>query len=94
MPTSLTREVETDVLIIGAGPAGLFAANALARAGVKVKIIDQKYGSVLIMLGSRTYSVAPRAVRISSGQADGIQSRTVEVLQVYPYTYSGLLEQT
>jgi phenol 2-monooxygenase len=31
-----------DVLIIGAGPAGLMAANALVRVGVKVRIIDQR----------------------------------------------------
>jgi NADPH-dependent glutamate synthase beta subunit-like oxidoreductase len=42
MPTSTTRESDVDVLIIGAGPAGLMAANALARNGVKVRIIDQR----------------------------------------------------
>ncbi len=33
---------KTDVLIIGAGPVGLFMANELARHGLSVKIIDQK----------------------------------------------------
>lgn len=33
-----------DVLIIGAGPAGLMSAIALAQAGVNVKIVDQRYG--------------------------------------------------
>ena len=42
MPTSTIRESDVDVLIIGAGPAGLMAANALARNGVKVRIIDQR----------------------------------------------------
>lgn len=32
-----------DVLIIGAGPAGLMAANALNNAGVKVRIVDKRY---------------------------------------------------
>lgn len=32
-----------DVLIVGAGPAGLMAATALAKGGVNVKIVDQKY---------------------------------------------------
>ena len=32
-----------DVLIIGAGPAGLMAANALAKAGVHVRIVDQRF---------------------------------------------------
>ena len=34
---------QVDVLIVGAGPAGLMACNALARAGINVRIIDQKY---------------------------------------------------
>ena len=32
----------TDVLIIGAGPAGLMAANALVHAGITVCIVDKK----------------------------------------------------
>jgi sarcosine oxidase subunit alpha len=31
----------TDVLIVGAGPAGLTAANVCARYGLKVKVIDE-----------------------------------------------------
>ncbi|KAG9313143.1 putative monooxygenase [Chiua virens] len=54
-----------DVLIIGAGPAGLMCANALANAGVNVKIIDKL------------------ATRVTVGQADGIQPRTIEVFQNY-----------
>lgn len=40
-------------------------ANALAAAGVHVKIVDQ------------------RPLKVSTGQADGIQPRTIEVLQSY-----------
>ncbi|KAH7890912.1 FAD binding domain-containing protein [Phlebopus sp. FC_14] len=58
-------ESRVDVLIIGAGPAGLMCGNALATAGVDVRIIDQ------------------RPVKVSAGQADGIQPRTIEVLQSY-----------
>ncbi|KAH9945759.1 hypothetical protein B0H21DRAFT_822837 [Amylocystis lapponica] len=65
MPISLTKESDVDVLIIGAGPAGLMCANALGRAGVNVRIIDQ------------------RSIQVAAGQADGIQSRTIEVLQSY-----------
>ncbi|EIW83427.1 hypothetical protein CONPUDRAFT_164379 [Coniophora puteana RWD-64-598 SS2] len=54
-----------DVLIIGAGPAGLMCATALASAGVSVKIVDK------------------RPTRVLTGQADGIQPRTTEVLQSY-----------
>ncbi|KAG9313141.1 putative monooxygenase [Chiua virens] len=54
-----------DVLVIGAGPAGVMCANALAVAGVNVKIIDK------------------RPIKVAAGQADGIQPRTIEVLQSY-----------
>lgn len=56
---------KVDVLIIGAGPAGLMAANALSSFGVSVRVIDQRPNSVIV------------------GQADGIQPRTIEVLQSY-----------
>ena len=56
---------KVEVLIVGAGPAGLMAANALSNFGINVRIIDQRPRSVL------------------AGQADGIQPRTIEVLQNY-----------
>ncbi|KAI0628052.1 FAD binding domain-containing protein [Trametes polyzona] len=40
-------ESKVDVLIIGAGPAGLMCANALAHAKVPVKIIDKRPGDIL-----------------------------------------------
>ncbi|PFH50293.1 hypothetical protein AMATHDRAFT_75697 [Amanita thiersii Skay4041] len=65
MPTSLIKETDVDVLVIGAGPAGVMAGNALVKAGINVRIIDQ------------------RPVKVMAGQADGIQPRTLEVLQSY-----------
>src|SRR5579871_2711325 len=38
---------ETEVLIVGAGPVGMFLAVLLARAGVKVEIIDAASGPAL-----------------------------------------------
>jgi 2-polyprenyl-6-methoxyphenol hydroxylase-like FAD-dependent oxidoreductase len=38
--------VRTDVLIIGAGPAGLMLAALLAEHGVDVQILDSKSGPV------------------------------------------------
>ena len=43
LPISPLKSSQTDVLIIGAGPAGLMACNALTRAGIDVRIIDQRY---------------------------------------------------
>ena len=36
------KENLVDVLIIGAGPAGVMCANALAHAGVSVRIVDKR----------------------------------------------------
>jgi phenol 2-monooxygenase len=38
----MVKESRVDVLIIGAGPSGLMCANALAGAGVNVRIIDNR----------------------------------------------------
>ena len=36
--------MDTDVLVVGAGPTGLMLANQLARRGVRVRIIDRHAG--------------------------------------------------
>lgn len=36
------KESKVDVLVVGAGPAGLMACNALLKAGVSVRIIDRR----------------------------------------------------
>ncbi len=40
--SSQTRVEEADVLIVGAGPAGLLAALALGKYGVKTAIVDRR----------------------------------------------------
>ncbi|KAL5492636.1 hypothetical protein ACEPAI_4083 [Sanghuangporus weigelae] len=61
----MVKASNADVLVIGAGPAGLMAGNALARVGVNVRVVDK------------------RPKKVSAGQADGIQPRTIEVFQSY-----------
>ncbi|GAA6001581.1 hypothetical protein JCM10207_006738 [Rhodosporidiobolus poonsookiae] len=58
-----------DVLIVGAGPAGLMLATWLAKLKVKCKIVDK------------------RSVKVLSGQADGVQCRTVEVFQSFGFAH-------
>ncbi|PYH47884.1 FAD binding domain protein [Aspergillus saccharolyticus JOP 1030-1] len=55
----------TDLLIIGAGPAGLMAACWAAQFDMQTRIIDQKPG------------------RTPTGHADGLQSRTLEILDSF-----------
>ncbi|KAJ5436044.1 Monooxygenase FAD-binding [Penicillium cf. griseofulvum] len=58
-------EFYLDVLIVGAGPAGLMAATWMAQTGIKAMLIDQK------------------AQRTQVGHADGVESRTLEILDSF-----------
>ncbi|KAK6865480.1 hypothetical protein PG995_002008 [Apiospora arundinis] len=51
-----------DVLIVGAGPAGIMAAAWMARMGLKTRIIDK------------------RNTKVFCGQADGLNARSLEML--------------
>ncbi|KAJ7040745.1 FAD binding domain-containing protein [Mycena alexandri] len=61
MPISLVRETEVDVLIIGAGPAGLMCANALASAGVCVRIVDERPNKVA---AGQADGIQPRTIEV------------------------------
>ncbi|KAI1465824.1 putative phenol 2-monooxygenase [Daldinia caldariorum] len=60
-------ESNVDVLIIGAGPAGLMAACWMAHCGVTTRIIDK------------------RGTKIFSGQADGLQCRSLEIFDSFGF---------
>ncbi|KAI9147756.1 Polynucleotide 5'-hydroxyl-kinase GRC3 [Paramyrothecium foliicola] len=62
---AFTHSSEVDVLIVGAGPAGLMLALWMARLGAKTRIVDKRTGKVF------------------SGQADGFQMRTLEILDSF-----------
>ncbi|KAB8217751.1 FAD binding domain-containing protein [Aspergillus novoparasiticus] len=59
------RDSYTDLLIIGAGPAGLMAACWASQYAIKTRLIDQK------------------SERTAAGHADGINSRTMEILDSF-----------
>ena len=50
--TQLSRDITTDVLIIGAGITGAVIGDALAAAGLQVAIVD-KHGRVAVHTGAR-----------------------------------------
>ncbi|KAE8373036.1 FAD binding domain-containing protein [Aspergillus bertholletiae] len=68
MPEALPAKADhVDVLIVGAGPAGLMLANWLSRFDMKTRIVDK------------------RGTKIISGQADGLQCRTLEIFDSFGF---------
>jgi 2-polyprenyl-6-methoxyphenol hydroxylase-like FAD-dependent oxidoreductase len=66
--------MDTDVLIVGAGPTGLMLANQLARRGVRCQIIDRHAGPAL---QTRALGVQARTLEIYSHL--GIVDRALEL---------------
>ncbi|HMH18434.1 MAG TPA: FAD-dependent monooxygenase [Burkholderiales bacterium] len=66
--------MDTDVLVVGAGPTGLMLANQLARRGVRALIIDRHAGP---SLQTRALGVQARTLEIYSQL--GIVARALEL---------------
>ena len=66
--------MDTEVLIVGAGPTGLMLANQLARRGVRTLIIDRHAGP---SLQTRALGVQARTLEIYSHL--GIVERALEL---------------
>ncbi|KAF2107826.1 FAD binding domain-containing protein [Lophiotrema nucula] len=60
-------ESKCDVLVIGAGPAGLMLAAWMARCGINARVVDK------------------RGTKIFSGQADGLQIRSLEIFDSFGF---------
>lgn len=58
----LTRETfsKVDVLIIGAGPAGLMAATWMARCGINARVIDKRGTKIFTGYGLSKSSKIPQ----------------------------------
>ncbi|KAF9887315.1 hypothetical protein FE257_010310 [Aspergillus nanangensis] len=54
-----------DVVIVGAGPAGLIAATWMAQTGIRTLVVEKK------------------PIHTQAGHADGLESRTLEVLDSF-----------
>jgi 2-polyprenyl-6-methoxyphenol hydroxylase-like FAD-dependent oxidoreductase len=66
--------MDTDVLVVGAGPTGLMLANQLVRRGVRVQIIDRHPGP---SLQTRALGVQARTLEIYAQL--GIAARAIEL---------------
>ncbi len=75
----------TDVLIIGAGPTGLMAANQLQRFGVDFIIVDSKAGPTV---ESRALAVSARSMELYQqlGLADTVLERAVKINGFHVYS--------
>ncbi len=75
---------ETDVLVVGAGPVGLFAALSLAGAGVRTEVVEEQWRTA-----SRSYALAlhPESLRLLDGlglaQTLLSKGNVVQVLGLY-----------
>jgi 2-polyprenyl-6-methoxyphenol hydroxylase-like FAD-dependent oxidoreductase len=58
MPTTTT---DTDVLIVGAGPVGLFLANECARRGLKWRLVEIRPSQ---SMHSKALAIFPRTLEI------------------------------
>lgn len=70
----MTTPVDTEVLVVGAGPTGLMLANQLRRRGVRAHIIDRHAGP---SLQTRALAVQARTLEIYSKL--GIVERALEL---------------
>src|SRR5688572_13153876 len=66
--------MDTDVLVVGAGPTGLMLANQLVRRGVRVRIVDRHAGP---SLQTRALGVQARTLEIYAKL--GIADRAIEL---------------
>jgi len=87
-PMTKSEQRETEVAVVGAGPAGLSAAIHAARLGCKVTLIDENHrlGGQLIkqthmFFGSKEYFAGVRGIRISEKLAEEVkQHENIEAL--------------
>ncbi|KAG0638769.1 phenol 2-monooxygenase [Tuber brumale] len=82
-PEHHTNTETTDVLVVGAGPAGLMLAAQLVRAGIPVKIIDERAGRTTT---GRADGLQPKTLETFKqlGIADGILRKGVKI---YDYSF-------
>lgn len=83
----MSREIDADVIIAGAGPSGLMVGCETALAGVRTIVLEKRSGPHLTRAGT----LAPRVLEIfdSRGIIDAIMKRAYE-LHDDPRTFDGI----
>ena len=81
MPGASLPESKTDVLIIGAGPAGLMSATWMAHLGVKARIVDKRNAKIF---AGQADGLQCRSIEIfdSFGFADRLWKEANHMLEV------------
>lgn len=81
------RQIETDVAVIGAGPAGLSAALEAARAGARVTLIDenkrpggQLFKQIHKFFGSKEHHAGVRGYRIGEELLEEVRKSGAQVM--------------
>ena len=82
--------MDTNVLIVGAGPTGLMLANQLARRGEKALIIDRHFGPAQ---QTRAMAVQARTLEIYSKMGIVVKDRKI-VDQIAEQKYKAILERS
>ena len=71
-----------DVLIIGAGPAGMMLANWMSRCGIKTRIVDKRgtkvFPSLLLLYG--THKTRSSMVKLMGYNAEHSRSSILSAL--------------
>ncbi|MDD7941237.1 2Fe-2S iron-sulfur cluster-binding protein [Actinomycetospora lutea] len=75
------RHHHCDVLVVGAGPAGLLAARTAARAGQSVVLVDDRPAAGGTLTGTETIDGAPSLAFVTDVVAELAASPTVTHLQ-------------
>ncbi len=81
---------ETDVLIVGAGPVGLFLANECARHGVRWRLVEEKAGQ---SEHSKALAIFPRTLEIfdMAGLVEAFEERANQVTKLLVTTHQRTL---